>query len=120
MAFCQILSFSCQTFPKNNITDLTFFIVTIRAAWMLSQLTIRAKLDAFDNLTVPKMFSMTARRHRDKVMFHFESATWTFGQVRRPFFPFLESPSRVCSCPSQYLYFRRLFYALCVDFGTAD
>ena len=33
------------------------------------------------NLTVPKMFTATANRLPDKVMFYFEDQTWTFRQI---------------------------------------
>ena len=35
----------------------------------------------WQNLTVPKMFAQTVKRSPNKIMFHFEGATWTFQQV---------------------------------------
>lgn len=45
------------------------------------RLLILVKKSEWQNLTVPKMFTATAKRLPNKVMFYYEDQTWTFNQV---------------------------------------
>ena len=45
------------------------------------RLLILVKKAEWQTLTVPKMFTQTAKKFPDKVMFYFEDETWTFQQV---------------------------------------
>jgi len=53
----------------------------LRAANFMIRLLCLVKKAEFQNLTVPKMFTQTAKRFPDKIMFYFEDETWTFQQV---------------------------------------
>ena len=45
------------------------------------RLLLLVKKAEWQKLTVPKMFTQTAARLPDKIMFYFEDQTWTFRQV---------------------------------------
>lgn len=45
------------------------------------QLLVLVKKAEWQRLTVPKMFSSTAKKFPEKVMFYFEDQQWTFKQV---------------------------------------
>ena len=45
------------------------------------RLLILVKKAEWQNLTVPKLFTQTAKKFPEKVMFYFEDETWTFQQV---------------------------------------
>ena len=53
-----------------------------RAVMFVARLLVLIKRAEWRNWTVPKMFSETAKRTPDKVMFYFEDQVWTFKQVR--------------------------------------
>jgi len=53
----------------------------LRASNFMIRLLMLVKKAEWQNLTVPKMFTQTAKKFPDKVMFYFEDETWTFQQV---------------------------------------
>ncbi len=48
---------------------------------MMFRLMFLVKSAEFHDLTVPKMFARSLRRHPDKVMLHFEDQRWTFRRL---------------------------------------
>lgn len=48
---------------------------------MMLGLVLLVKRSEYANLSVPKMFCATAKKHPDKTMFYFEEETWTFKQM---------------------------------------
>ena len=55
--------------------------MVFRALKFFAKLMIFTKVAQWKNLSVPKMFSDTAKRVPNKVMFYYEDQTWTFKQV---------------------------------------
>jgi len=53
----------------------------IKALNFMIQLLMLVKKGEFQNMSVPKMFSKTAKKMPNKVMFYFEDQTWTFKQI---------------------------------------
>jgi len=60
----------CSTLPRDLI-----------AVSKLVRLVFHTKVAERKNLTVPKMFSTTAQKYPDKVLFYFHDEEWTFQQV---------------------------------------
>ena len=75
----------------------------------VARLLVLIKRAEWRNWTVPKMFSETAKRTPDKVMFYFEDQVWTFKQVRDFLPPKLnpnsQSYQQIFSCFSVKMFF---------------
>ena len=57
------------------------YFMAFRALKFFAKLMIFTKVAQWKNLSVPKMFSSTAKKIPNKVMFYYEDQTWTFKQV---------------------------------------
>ena len=77
----RVPSYKTSSFLIYRILCRCLCLMVCRALKFFAKLMIFTKVAQWKNLNVPKMFSNTAKRVPNKIMFYYEDQTWTFKQV---------------------------------------